>query len=874
MLCAVTAVLAVLISPLPAVADAGVTIDVTVIRVSGLGVEGVLVSAFRYENDRWQAYASESAPFESDTAQVRLEVPAGGEYRVCAQDPANAYVMTCYGGGISPDDEDNAPVPLAGGHGSVTLQLRAPTAISGTVHDDRDEPIAGAAVRITRAGSGGLATVYTETDGTYQLPVNEGSYLVAFDADGHVAVYYDDVADPEDAELVSPTEDVPAEHVDARLDRLATISGQVATAGLTEDEMDGLAVVALDGDDEVARDDELVDGNYTLGDLVAGDYRVCVAESVAVAAGTCLDEIPVAPPEQVTGADLTPKLKGRIIGTVTGADDEPLAGVTVTAFVETDDDWRTVRSVTTAVDGGYALRLDAGLYKIRFSGAGHQREFYDDVAILADADLLAVTDEHDTIADAELEPGGTISGTIAGPTGDDLAGIRVVAYADGGSGGWQEVADAEDLSGNAYAVGGLPPGAYRVCAVVQGVAWRAGCVGGLTVEGATDIAVAGTESSGGHTLTLQPAGSSVVLTDLVVQGTPVVGQTLTVSATRSPSSATVTWTWKRDGTTVGTGAAYVVAPADVSHTLVVEGVATATSMQPWEGIAGQLGPVTKAVFAATPAPAIAGATGPSGEPRVGDTLQAVTGAWSPAPDTVAYQWLVGGQDAGSGATYQVSPGDEGKPVLVRVLGARAGYEDPDWLESPATADVLAAPVLQAVRSAGIGGAAVVGGRLTAVVPVWSPADVTSSYEWRLAGKVIGTGPSVVVPVAARGATLQLTVAGSRPGSAGVSLEPVSSPVIGAGLIAVQAAVKVKGKAKVGKKLKYAAERTAPVASTRSYQWLRNGKPIKKATKPSYKLTKKDKGKRISLRVALGATGYQPLILTSTRTAKVKAKAKK
>lgn len=868
------AVLAVLLTPLAAVADTSLVIDVTVHRSADFDAERVMVSAFRSESGGWQTYASEVVDLDADSVQVRLEVPASGDYRVCAQDPANVYVMTCLGGGTSPGDDRNQLVQVVDGSASVELEMRVPTSISGTVTDDLGVPIEGAEVTIIRSGGGTRVATDTGPDGDYRVPVNPGSYVVGFEADGHVSEYYsqdaDDVTDPDLATPVTPEEEAPAEHVDAELDRLATISGQVTTDGLTEDEVAGLTVVAFDGDDEeVVRDEELVEvaggADYTLRDLEAGTYRVCVAESAAVVL-TCREGIAVAPPEQLTGIALAPTVKGRVVGTVIGAEDEPLAGVRVTAYA--GDDWSAARSVVTDAGGGYALRLSAGDYRIGFSGGGHQREYYLDSATLDGATTLTVADESDTPAeDARLAPGATISGFFSGPSGSDLDGIRVVAYA-AGPGGWHEVAEAEDLSAGSYAVEGLPVGTYRICAVVDGVAWRPGCVGGLSVGDATDIVLDEPVLSSGHDLTLVSAASSVILTDLSVGGTPVVGETLTVSATVSPANATVTWTWRRGSTPVGTGTSYVVKPADVDATLRVEGKATAPSMASWEGLAAETGPVTKAVFTAAPAPAISGASGPSSAPRVGDTLTAVTGAWSPAPDAFAYEWLVGGESAGSAASYRVGPGDENRPITVRVLGTRAGYVDPDWLESAATPAVLPAPVLEAVRPAGIAGMPVVGGRLSATPATWSPADVAATYEWRLGTAVIGTGAEITVPVAAQGARLQLVVTGSRAGSAPVTLAPVTSQVVAPGRIGLLAAGKIKGKAKAGKKLKYVAERTSPVAATRSYQWLRNGKPIKKATKATYKLTKKDRRKRISLRVTLGATGYQPLVVT---TAAVKVK---
>lgn len=65
---------------------------------------------------------------------------------------------------------------------------------------------------------------------------------------------------------------------------------------------------------------------------------------------------------------------------------------------------------------------------------------------------------------------------------------------------------------------------------------------------------------------------------------------------------------------------------------------------------------------------------------------------------------------------------------------------------------------------------------------------------------------------------------------------------------------LSGRARVGKRLK--ATTGAWTGATRfRFQWLRNGKAIKKATKGSYKLKRGDRGKRIACRItAIGAAG--------------------
>lgn len=79
---------------------------------------------------------------------------------------------------------------------------------------------------------------------------------------------------------------------------------------------------------------------------------------------------------------------------------------------------------------------------------------------------------------------------------------------------------------------------------------------------------------------------------------------------------------------------------------------------------------------------------------------------------------------------------------------------------------------------------------------------------------------------------------------------------------------VSGTAKVGKKLTAKVKAWSPKA-TFKYQWLANGKAIKGATKASFKLTKSQKGKKITVKVTGSRSGYVSASLTSKATAKVK-----
>ncbi|WP_426323971.1 hypothetical protein [Microbacterium sp. E-13] len=75
------------------------------------------------------------------------------------------------------------------------------------------------------------------------------------------------------------------------------------------------------------------------------------------------------------------------------------------------------------------------------------------------------------------------------------------------------------------------------------------------------------------------------------------------------------------------------------------------------------------VFTQTPVPTI------SGTAKVGSTLTANTGTWSPTPTTFAYQWLRNGTaiSGATSATYKLVTADAGKSLTVKVTGSRNAY---------------------------------------------------------------------------------------------------------------------------------------------------------------------------------------------------------
>ncbi len=86
------------------------------------------------------------------------------------------------------------------------------------------------------------------------------------------------------------------------------------------------------------------------------------------------------------------------------------------------------------------------------------------------------------------------------------------------------------------------------------------------------------------------------------------------------------------------------------------------------------------------------------------------------------------------------------------------------------------------------------------------------------------------------------------------------------LIAVRPTV--VGTPRVGAKLVAVAGKWGPGKVKLTYRWLRNGKPIRGATTKSYRLTKRDRGTRISVKVTGSKSGFPRVVKVSKKTKKV------
>lgn len=146
-------------------------------------------------------------------------------------------------------------------------------------------------------------------------------------------------------------------------------------------------------------------------------------------------------------------------------------------------------------------------------------------------------------------------------------------------------------------------------------------------------------------------------------------------------------------------------------------------------------------------------------------------------------------------------------------------------------------------------------------PNWSPdgtAFVVGATE----------GIWVVAPAGTCETTgLSLLGAGSDPSWSAAAINPpatppTNSPPSAAPALQMTARPHIKGQARVGKRLVATPGRWSPKPTTVRYTWLRNGKRIKKATKKAYRVVRRDRGKKVSVRVKVSRKGFKPRSATS------------
>jgi hypothetical protein len=273
--------------------------------------------------------------------------------------------------------------------------------------------------------------------------------------------------------------------INASLGVGATITGTVRSAGSAPHGVAGVCVIAagtgpMSGFNSVALTGRT--GAYRLPDLGTGTYRVAFVPKCFGGTPNYLPSahhglVHVTDGKTVTGINGIVTPAARISGTVTTGGTTQVAGICVTATSSAG----AASIATTGSHGGYSIGgLPAGHYTVGFSGGcgntgSFAPQYYNGQAIQAAADLVtAVAGQTTSGIDANMQPGGTVTGTVTNHSGAKLSGICVMVASPGDVGGLGPSPIGALLAGlplfseigvttnGSYQVANLAPGSYQV----------------------------------------------------------------------------------------------------------------------------------------------------------------------------------------------------------------------------------------------------------------------------------------------------------------------------------------------------------------------------------------------------------------------------
>ena len=184
----------------------------------------------------------------------------------------------------------------------------------------------------------------------------------------------------------------------------------------------------------------------------------------------------------------------------------------------------------------------------------------------------------------------------------------------------------------------------------------------------------------------------------------------------------------------------------------------------------------------------------SGVAKVGSTLKASSGTWSPSNPTLSYRWRADGLriSGATGPTFTPTDAEQGKAITVRVVASKLGYPTTAVVSAP-TAAVLPGQITNSAAPT-VTGDPTVDETLTASAGGWSPDPADVSFQWRADGTPIdgATDATLTQGPDLLGKRITVSVTASRPGYTNVSATSASTAPVAAGTFTVSQAPVMTG----------------------------------------------------------------------------------
>jgi protocatechuate 3,4-dioxygenase beta subunit len=488
-----------------------------------------------------------------------------GTYSVRYVTPGRYFVLFggfgCPSGGnwlsqVYPDDNSpfaefglpgGAAVTVTSGHATrgIDAHLRLGGQISGTVTGPAGRKLGGVCVNVTGNVPGGQVgfSLATTAKGTYQVhALFPGKYVVQFVIGCGVGGNYA----PATHGPVKIGYGTDASGVNEKLSPGASVTGKVTLGSSAGQPLAGMCVFASNADGSISVQAATgPHGNYRVIGLGAGTYQLQISPGCNNNANytTAYLSASTTAGKQTSGVNAVLLPGATISGTVTDRKGRPVPGMCIELDQSAGpNSSSSIGGSATANDGSYVVnQLSAGTYEIGFvTGCGDSANYapywYDNQTSEGMATPIVLATGGSQTANAKLQPGAAIAGTVTDASGHGLPGLCVYAATEFEAQlGPVFTAEAQTGAHGRYTISGLAPGQYLIdfgCGVDARYAdqW----FNGAASASSADLVSAPVGRTAGINAVLQPAGSiSGVVTNSA--GRPLAG--VCVSAVNAKASS-------------------------------------------------------------------------------------------------------------------------------------------------------------------------------------------------------------------------------------------------------------------------------------------------------------------------------------------------
>ncbi|HLP60963.1 MAG TPA: carboxypeptidase-like regulatory domain-containing protein, partial [Candidatus Deferrimicrobium sp.] len=344
--------------------------------------------------------------------------------------------------------------------------------ISGRVTDDSGNGIKGIIVDIYDLNQFGIAYTYTDSAGRYSIDaIPEGSYKIYFGGSfngNYLGQWYHEAVSFDAADAVVVTAGLATPNIDAQLTTGGSINGHL-TDYLGKN-IQGIAVDIYDlNRTYIVSTSTNEAGNYSFGGLHDGIYKIYFAGSLQLNNRSewynDKNSFDAADPVAVTVGQITPNIDAQLTqgGILNGRVTDDLGAGLPDIIVDIYDlSHLHIDYTYTDKQGNYSFGgLPGGSYKIYFSAYRQNffSQWYNGKTSFDTADPVAITaGQPGTNIDAQLAPGGSISGRVTDNLGEYIQGIAVDIY---DLNHFYLASTITDSSGH-YSVAGIPGGSYVI----------------------------------------------------------------------------------------------------------------------------------------------------------------------------------------------------------------------------------------------------------------------------------------------------------------------------------------------------------------------------------------------------------------------------